>query len=468
MKVVKGLLFVHPSMGLGIVTSVSGSNASVTFEEYPGKSYLITTSFIKTAYSSIAVLDRVKSVRDIIRKDLLDGFFNAATKNKGHAIYESGSAVAITSETDQLITANVVGTYIYDVKISYIDGVVSMFCDCPVNGYCKHLFALTEYVKHNKADVVSPAGIKQLEYEVDEKIENLFVKETHYSFEFLDQINEEIKEITNNIDLGKIFEYFANHKEVGANTNLLCYQIFYICNDLYEKTIVYLTLHPEFRSKSSFLKSLSKNRELLMDYFNDRYYYASDILKKREMMLLYSCINDELGEINALLANPTFNDNTKIAIAYYLEKIFLVSYESYKNYIKPLLRDYLDLVYQAYQRTSNQSLQKVLYLDFINYFNSLGIKRNDISSIDVLLQMVDKNEKINTNKKRREIFELAKSCIKDGYDKEVVAIVFTDWLENYRHPIFDELMRKELIELVKDNELLIKIISAKRRGYDYY
>ena len=149
MRVIKGLLFVHPSMGLGVVTGVSGSSASVYFESYPGKSYLITLNYIKTVYSYTAVEEQVKSVKDIIRKDLLDGFFNSSTKAKGHEIFNKNDAIYIFDEKENIISANVIGTKVYETKIIYENGVVSMFCDCPVDGPCKHLFALIDYIKHN-------------------------------------------------------------------------------------------------------------------------------------------------------------------------------------------------------------------------------------------------------------------------------------------------------------------------------
>ena len=150
MRIVRGLIFVHPSMGLGIITSLTSDSASVCFSEYPGRPYLISLNYIKTVYSIAAVEEKVKSVRDIIRADLLDGFFTPATRAKGHAIYANDDPIMIYEENDNAIRANIVGTSIYDTSITYVDGVVHLYCSCPVQGECKHLFALTDYVKHEK------------------------------------------------------------------------------------------------------------------------------------------------------------------------------------------------------------------------------------------------------------------------------------------------------------------------------
>ena len=466
MRVSKGLLFVHPSMGLGIVTSLSGSSASVSFEDYPGRSYLIALNYIKTVYSIEAVRERVKSVSDIIRKDLLDDFFTSSTRAKGHDIYNRKDPIYINEVRDDYIGANVVGTNIYELFIRYDSGIISMYCSCPVNGYCKHLFALTDYIKHEKNySVMHEDGFVE-KHRVNENVEALLSSGSNtFSFDYLDFIKKEIKELTTNYGPEDIANYFINHQDISASTSLLHYRIFYIYTDIYESLKRFLDENKKYKNYSSFLSSLEKNHDNLYDSLNTRY-YVSDVLSRRENGLLYYCFNEKYEEANEIVCEPSFNYNSKILIGYFLSELFDASYRTYKEHFKSIFRNDFTIVYDIYNRTDNVRLKKNLYLDFYEGFKELGISRDDIASIDVFSQFMDKKEKI-TSKKRVELLALIDKCIEEGNEKEVVEIVFSDWISS-RHPTIDISLRQEIFNKVKDNALLLKIVTAIRGGYDYY
>ena len=466
MRIVSGLLFVHPSMGLGIVTSLTGDNASVTFADYPGKSYLISCSYIKSVYSFNAVSNVVKSVRDIIKKDLLDNFFTSSTRAKGHSIYVNQDAISIAEETPNQIKAYVLGTFIYDVNIQYNAGIVRMFCSCPVRDYCKHLFALIDYVKHEKTEQNPYIAHFEPNYPINEEIEAFFSFNEKMSFNLLDAINQQIEELTTNYSSKEIAQYFANHIEIGANSEQLCHRVLYIHNDLYQSLELFLNENVEFKRHSPFLNALKRNHDAVIEMLDYRN-YGSDIFKRRETKILYYCLNHEFALACNTLSEPNFNHETKVVIAYYLSNLFNQSSKAYKEYIKKILINDEDLVFEAYQRTDNIPLQKALYLDFFDLFTMKGIHRDDINAIDIFTQEMEHINKNITIKKRKELLDLAKQSIVEGHEVDVLALIFNDWI-SYRNPTFTEEMRKEIFLEVKDNDLLLKIMNSTRGRYDYY
>lgn len=79
--------------------------------------------------------------------------------------YYSANRVKITGFSQSVIEAQVDGSRVYDVLITFKDSTItSMFCDCPYyqgHGLCKHLAAVLYYIEENP-DLIKPDNYSDL------------------------------------------------------------------------------------------------------------------------------------------------------------------------------------------------------------------------------------------------------------------------------------------------------------------
>lgn len=120
--------------------------------------------------------------------------FTDVILDRGRNYYDS-NAVRIYDYSPDYIDAQVAGTIIYDLRISFTDSnITSMYCNCPYEGNCKHL-AATLYFIDDHPELL----------EKREDILDLILSSSHA--ELIEFLSEELK---SNPELLNKFKLFKN------------------------------------------------------------------------------------------------------------------------------------------------------------------------------------------------------------------------------------------------------------------
>ncbi|TFE25523.1 SWIM zinc finger family protein [Cohnella luojiensis] len=77
---------------------------------------------------------------NLLVQDVADNF-DDVTLSRGFQYYKQGRVVKLTLPSQRYVKAQVEGTERYFVEIN-LDFFTASYCDCPVNGFCKHMFAV--------------------------------------------------------------------------------------------------------------------------------------------------------------------------------------------------------------------------------------------------------------------------------------------------------------------------------------
>ena len=88
---------------------------------------------------------------NMLVQDVADNFSDV-TLSRGFQYYKQGRVLKLTIPAQRHIKATVEGSENYSVEIN-LDYFTASDCDCPVNGNCKHMFAvLLKYADlHNRS-----------------------------------------------------------------------------------------------------------------------------------------------------------------------------------------------------------------------------------------------------------------------------------------------------------------------------
>lgn len=112
--------------------------------------------------------DNVKALQKIAKNQ----YFNPITRTKGE-FYANRDLISAFSFDGDIIKAKIKGTHFYETSVSLKTGLFD--CSCPVNGDCKHEYALITYLIKSYEDLLRVQSLvdENKNYPIDEKLVDL-------------------------------------------------------------------------------------------------------------------------------------------------------------------------------------------------------------------------------------------------------------------------------------------------------
>ena len=416
-------LIEHKSLGLGIILSHSSdfSTYRVSFEYKIGVKEIINdTRFVNIPNNP--TLDRIISSR------VFEGLFDSFTKYKAVG-YED--KIKIEEHTNYLVSGEIKGTSIYKFRIEINRNKLSINCSCPVNGLCKHLYAVFSYLRSNKVKSSSNYVSKKSVISYKDEIANvLYHGRGFYDFAF--NFNKSMR----NKDMIKVFindslSFFASNQYKVKLVNYIwgpqC-----LFKDFTDQIDNYLENNPDF------------NKNLLVLYDNAKQYAKE---KKEALDNGLKVDNEELYFIY-LLANHRYEDIINYdedSDYYYKTVLFYVTYinkaqEAIIHIRKALKKSYHSL-YRVPMALKKDAIGKLLFATSINELGREELVYFDLKNMIKYLSCFDNasimlpylNERITKEK----------NIIDNDIEKEIVKLLCLNI--DYEHITYERL---EIIKLI--------------------
>ena len=144
---VRYLLIKHLSLGFGVLLKRENDGL--------GKIYFSDTKSIKNvalSHPSLSVAPSI-SLSKFVELGLYEGLFDEATKKKAEAYFDNRVKNMHLSENE--CYGAIIGTHEYSFRITIdSNSFITLSCSCPVEGICKHLYAVFVNIKK----LVDPKG----------------------------------------------------------------------------------------------------------------------------------------------------------------------------------------------------------------------------------------------------------------------------------------------------------------------
>lgn len=230
---------------------------------------------------------------------------------------------------DNTIVANVSGTSMYHVEITFDDGEISsMYCDCPYYDNCKHMVAVLEYLENDKPKILDyllnynsieldeeeDVDIKDLVNSTDnEKLKEFVINELKNNYEMFVKFKTLFKKDFTDVDKNY---YYNKLKNVFLEDNIKINFQDFINND-----IQILLKRKEF----DFVYDLTF---LMFDFFSqlDECYYIDELMELAISILLNLYETDYKVKLFERLSNY-FRKNFGTFKAYYIASNIFYNYE---------------------------------------------------------------------------------------------------------------------------------------------
>ena len=149
---VRYLILKHVSLGYGVLIKREPNDIGrVFFAETKA------TKNVILSHPMLSVADNI-SLSKFVSLGLYEGIFDANTKNK--AMDYLNGAIKDMHLSENECNGSIVGTKEYSFKISIdSNSMITLSCTCPVEGACKHLYAVFLTIKkliNPKSDRMTP------------------------------------------------------------------------------------------------------------------------------------------------------------------------------------------------------------------------------------------------------------------------------------------------------------------------
>ena len=368
-KLKKYELFVHTHLGLCVMLSQDFDNI---------KAYLVKENRQITLYSPV-LFDKFYSsdtapyysdIKELVVSGLFDFIFDNATKIKARPYYKEDAISNITYSKNK-ISASILGTRLYETSIEIINNVINMKCSCPVNGLCKHQYALTK-------KIINESNEDNIIEDNSNPLNNLFVISSIADIENVNKL-EEIRIKLKDTPVEDIVRYFNSHpsiKEMGANySHLLCA----FDDEIYEKILKYINNLNIGRILSPFLSKLTTIRNNYYEKKNRSYYSrGEDPLKA----FIYYCIKGEY-EIAVNYLKELYHNQYGIIeglVAFHFEEL----YQFNKDVIFEILNNHKNIV-GTYCSLKDEELKKIFTIIYEKQLKKENIKLMELSDKDSFL-----------------------------------------------------------------------------------
>ena len=397
------------------------------------------------------------SITDFIKNQLYDGIFDAYLKEKAKKYIDSDH-IQLVDIGDDIINARVKGTKTYNVSISLSNSRLSFTCDCPVQGLCKHMYAVCAYVYKEKFYKPRRESDKPISNSKKEDplltMLNSYLYYQRSSFDF--------------ISFYRIFDYLNDDKNDLVTSLKSIYQLY--SRSQYQLRVMQLLLYPSYLNKEFHAKIDKIHAESPQNDFSSmlsdlqKYENTSQFNKVKELPW-YKVALDYL--------NATFSKD----ISYFSEAKIKYGFES-DYYLTNLLRylkiydlsvedisklnhshTFKNYLYVIRSKMSDEMYQKgyVKYL-FLSIMNETQLNDKNIP-INLLIEYIKEND----NPKLIPVFD---SRFNEIEEKDYIYIA--DAICKYMFLSFVEKMKYEDIYLslankLLNNQYLVELVNHQRR-----
>ena len=397
------------------------------------------------------------SITDFIKNQLYDGIFDAYLKEKAKKYIDSDH-IQLVDIGDDIINARVKGTKTYNVSISLSNSRLSFTCDCPVQGLCKHMYAVCAYVYKEK--IYKPRRESDKPISNSKKEDPLLTMLNSYlyyqrsSFDF--------------ISFYRIFDYLNDDKNDLVTSLKSIYQLY--SRSQYQLRVMQLLLYPSYLNKEFHAKIDKIHAESPQNDFSSmlsdlQNYENTNQFNKVKELPWYKVALDYL--------NATFSKD----ISYFSEAKIKYGFES-DYYLTNLLRylkiydlsvedisklnhshTFKNYLYVIRSKMSDEMYQKgyVKYL-FLSIMNETQLNDKNIP-INLLIEYIKEND----NPKLIPVFD---SRFNEIEEKDYIYIA--DAICKYMFLSFVEKMKYEDIYLslankLPNNQYLVELVNHQRR-----
>ena len=397
------------------------------------------------------------SITDFIKNQLYEGIFDAYLKKKAEAYIDS-ERIQLVDIGDDIINARVKGTKTYSVSISLSNSRLSFTCDCPVQGLCKHMYAVCAYIykekfykprrESNKPNVASKKEDPLL------TMLNSYLYYQRSSFDF--------------ISFYRIFDYLNDDKNDLATSLKTIYQLY--SRSQYQLRVMQLLLYPsyinsEFHAKITKIHAENPQNEfssMLSDLIN---YESTNLFNKVKDLPWYKVALEYLKAIYN--KDVTYLSESKIKYGfeseYYLNNLlrYLRIYDLTIEDIAKLNHSHVfkSYLYVIRNKLPDEIYEKgyVKYL-FLSIMNEVQLKDKNIP-INLLIEYIKEND----NPKLIPVFEARFNEIEESDH-----IYLADAICKYMFLSFVVKMKYEeayisLANKLPNNQYLVELVNQQRR-----
>ena len=130
------------SLGLCVITKLTDAQITIGFEKKKEKSFLYNHSeynnFSHVPYEYIKIIEEKMQYR----------FFPLYVQRKAYE-YSNLKVINNFSCENNIISADIQGTYKYKTSLIFSNNDITFSCTCPVKDSCKHEYALLNFLSPN-------------------------------------------------------------------------------------------------------------------------------------------------------------------------------------------------------------------------------------------------------------------------------------------------------------------------------
>lgn len=432
MDIKRYFVYEHPVFGIGIVLSVRGNEID-TYFSHKGKTVVSREYISSLPYKKI-------TVKELCLSGALGVFFDSPTRQRSREYINN--RIIIKEIDDDHVKANVIGTSVYDTEIKIINNIVSLKCNCPVDGFCKHLYALIETIK---IDISFSFPEKYKKYSISQEVDD----DTIAKFE---ELNEEYM----SMEVDDLFDLFNGLSKVNINMMDLGIAPFYLNEELYERISQYIP------NNNPLYRSISKTHAHL-SYGRFYYYQGTSPQTDRGYDLLYMVINQDYQNFKRRFDSYRVNKYEKAIYSYFINQFIYQVHDLYDFYsIFSSNKKQLEL---TYLRILDKEYKKAFYLQYKSILNSLGIYNDEVNEYDEFLQLkrrIDNGDDLSSTDSK-EFMNLAGKISKFSAEVPYFSLLLGFIKESpYGFNSYSTFDKDEIMKMVKelpDNSLLIKLVE---------
>ena len=196
------------SLGLGVITKLTDAQITIGFEKKKEKSFLYNHSeynnFSHVPYEYIKIIEEKMQYR----------FFPLYVQRKAYE-YSNLKVINNFSCENNIISADIQGTYKYKTSLIFSNNDITFSCTCPVKDSCKHEYALLNFLSAQISNTKSIFETKEIKTAIFKKL----MKKPCTSKYWFDEIISCIRKISNE----EIIKYINNKKTINENERMVLF-----------------------------------------------------------------------------------------------------------------------------------------------------------------------------------------------------------------------------------------------------
>lgn len=408
---VPGYLFFHKSLGL-CMTITSKNEYVDAYIINEKRKVVFLDSFLLRFLDENKTRESITSLEDIIKSHALDHLFDEPTIIRAEH-YINSRFIKNVNISQFEITAEVEGQYLYKARIYLDDVTVKMSCSCPVNGNCKHLYALIQFIIGEHKKRIDTNSIDRLfEIYSIRKIEDV---------ERLEKCREELL----NTPVEDIISYFNHHQYIKKNNANYSHNLLIFDNTLFNRIIDYYDLHKDIRPISEYLKKI---KEIRTDYYKNknRYYYEKEYIPYKAA--LFYLFNQDYVKACLYLKEVNISNGQEYLepfVCYYIDSLLRID----KNVIHILLnKSFINL---AFNRINDEDNKRYFYIIFSSVITNKAYKITTIESFEIYKELINGDYEISTYKNFAKGFiSNISKYISENDNKEVLDVLISLYKKN--------------------------------------